>query len=460
MPFMGSPIVDKVSAVLHHPNETAVPINANHRTICQFPGQDCQNYAIVRTRNIICVVDALDEYDAPSIAKILRWLSSYIRDRNATEGGGSWFKILATSRCYQFIDDIFKTIPHLRINLEDHAEQMISDIDKPLSLSKINIALSIRPGDKLKSDVDRRKQFDISRRLRGICGPFIRIVNGTVSLIHQTAKDFLTRPQTSQAPLGKASLVQQSWKHCLEESWMNQVLGEVCVTYLSISDVTSPRDCPEDICIDKERGLLDYAAKHWGIHCRSANVTAGSNLFSKASNLCRTSTEIFGIWFQLYWETIADTPRFPERMTDLMVASQFGLCDLVRMLLDNQAVVNAQDSEGWAALHWAVWEGRGARLDTAAVEQLLAAGAAINVQDNKGLTALRWAAVDGQESVAHVLLEAGAPIDIMDRGGLTPLMLAVENGHTGIVELLLDCGADADGAGEDADSLQSKSSAD
>ncbi len=42
-------IVDKNSAVLHHPNEVAVPmLNTNHRTICQFPHRDCQNYALLR----------------------------------------------------------------------------------------------------------------------------------------------------------------------------------------------------------------------------------------------------------------------------------------------------------------------------------------------------------------------------------------------------------------------------
>jgi len=43
-------IVDKNSAVLHHPNEVAVPmLNTNHRTICQFPHRHCQNYALLRT---------------------------------------------------------------------------------------------------------------------------------------------------------------------------------------------------------------------------------------------------------------------------------------------------------------------------------------------------------------------------------------------------------------------------
>lgn len=41
-------VVDEFSAVLHLPNETAVPLEANHQTICKFLTSSNPSYIRVR----------------------------------------------------------------------------------------------------------------------------------------------------------------------------------------------------------------------------------------------------------------------------------------------------------------------------------------------------------------------------------------------------------------------------
>ncbi|RYP78796.1 hypothetical protein DL769_003132 [Monosporascus sp. CRB-8-3] len=484
-------------------------------------------------RNTICVVDALDECEAISMSKVIKWLSVHISEQNRDPTAGSWIKILVTSRRYQSIDDIFGTVSHFRCSLGDYAEQTGRDIEtfirtrsarmqaltrcpdsarlaietrllercdrtflwislvldilesdtdsseeaydriftdlpeeldgvyerilqrstqpemllrvlsiiaasrRALTLLEVNSALAVRPGDTSREQVERRRQFDISRRLYSVCGPFIRVSNGTVSFIHQTAKEFLIRPPAFPGPMP----VSRPWtyKHCLELSQINRTLAEICTISLTILDL-------------REGDMFDYAAKHWGAHCRLGDISEHDDLSAKARNLCDTSTVTFRSWFQLYWNTISTTPKFPGGLTSLMLASHFGLHSIVQRLLDTESV-NTQDSEGWAAIHWAVWNGQGDKIDEASVGLLLRPGVVLDLQDKQGLTALHWAAADGQEGVVKLLLEAGAKVDILDRDGLTPLALAVVNEFLGAVELLLDYGADINAAEEYNDSV-------
>lgn len=55
-------IVDKVSAILRLPNETAVPLETDHQTMCKFSTNSNLNYLLVRG----CFDDILD-----ALARIL-----------------------------------------------------------------------------------------------------------------------------------------------------------------------------------------------------------------------------------------------------------------------------------------------------------------------------------------------------------------------------------------------------
>ena len=90
--------------------------------------------------------------------------------------------------------------------------------------------------------------------------------------------------------------------------------------------------------------------------------------------------------------------------------------------------------------------------DVAAVDAFLAAGALVNAQDSSGRTALHWAVDREQQSLAlHLLAHHKASPNVQDEEGQTPLHYASVCEHVDLVRLLLAHGADAslaDKAGE------------
>ncbi len=80
------------------------------------------------------------------------------------------------------------------------------------------------------------------------------------------------------------------------------------------------------------------------------------------------------------------------------------------------------------------------------VRSLIEQGAMINEQDMDGFTALHYACVNQNFEITKILLEYGAKVDLQDKYGNPPLFRAVFNskGSGGIIQLLLQAGADHD----------------
>ena len=80
--------------------------------------------------------------------------------------------------------------------------------------------------------------------------------------------------------------------------------------------------------------------------------------------------------------------------------------------------------------------------DLVEVRSLLRSGADVNAAQSDGMTALHWAAADGHAEIARTLLYAGATVRSTTRlGGYTPLHLAARSGDAEIAGILLDAGA-------------------
>ncbi len=203
-----------------------------------------------------------------------------------------------------------------------------------MTLEEVDLALAVRVGDAEAEQVRGRRQFDVERRLYAVCGPLIRVVNGVVGFVHQTAVEFLVRAPGEEVPrpLGVGGEYYR-YKGCLDVVGINRCLAEICVVYLTLSDsggveddlttigmdvdeegVDGSDDCGQELTeTDMTQsgsiaGLFDYAAKHWGVHCRLGNVSSPSAdgqtdaaLLAKFTALCDTSTPLFHAWFPLYW---------------------------------------------------------------------------------------------------------------------------------------------------------------
>ena len=115
----------------------------------------------------------------------------------------------------------------------------------------------------------------------------------------------------------------------------------------------------------------------------------------------------------------------------------------LRGLLADGADPNEADSDGTAALHWAVHQGQ-----SETVAALLTAGAAVDAPNRYGVRPLYLAAENGDASMVRALLEAGADPNGTRVEGETALMVAARTGDVATLEALLAAGADVNAVEE------------
>jgi ankyrin repeat protein len=111
----------------------------------------------------------------------------------------------------------------------------------------------------------------------------------------------------------------------------------------------------------------------------------------------------------------------------------------VLSLLKKHADVNAPQSDGATALHWAAY-----LEDAETTALLIRAGAKVETPNHYGVTPLALASGNGNAAVIDQLLKAGAAPNGPVRAGETPLMLAARTGNAEAVKVLLRAGAKVD----------------
>ncbi|MFN8395433.1 MAG: ankyrin repeat domain-containing protein [Bacteroidia bacterium] len=131
-----------------------------------------------------------------------------------------------------------------------------------------------------------------------------------------------------------------------------------------------------------------------------------------------------------------DAEKGIEQITALHVASTNGHIEILQLLLERGAEVNAQDKSGLTPLMAASELG-----NTVAVILLIDKGADVNLQDYDGLSPLMLSAYTSQHDVARILLDHEAKPDLADDTFVTALMISAQQGDVEMVKLLLEKGA-------------------
>ncbi|KAF0698824.1 Aste57867_10573 [Aphanomyces stellatus] len=132
--------------------------------------------------------------------------------------------------------------------------------------------------------------------------------------------------------------------------------------------------------------------------------------------------------------------------TVLMVASEQGLVDIVRRLVQNGADLDMHQGDD----DHDVLSQRGSIASNRTTTDVRA--------DGDGKTALMYASAGGHKEVVELLLEYLAEVDHVDHGGKTALMMAAEIGSEEVVQVLIEHEADIDMQhdAEDVDGIGNK----
>jgi ankyrin repeat protein len=130
-------------------------------------------------------------------------------------------------------------------------------------------------------------------------------------------------------------------------------------------------------------------------------------------------------------------PAFAAGRSDVADAAMKRDAAAVRALIRQNADVNAPQTDGATAVHWAVYND-----DVELLEALIRAGAKVTAATREGVTPLHLACLYGDAKAIAGLLQAGADAKQKGPAGETMLMLAARNGRPDAIKLLVGAGVD------------------
>ncbi|KAF5333916.1 hypothetical protein D9758_017463 [Tetrapyrgos nigripes] len=239
----------------------------------------------------------------------------------------------------------------------------------------------------------------------------------------------LAHPSVKEYILSETILQSSAQLFHVNDQLAHKFIAQLCMIYLVV--------CGKDGSIDGEKfPLAKYAAHQWPEHVRNLHLmedpvkSLSLHLFTDTNKSCLA-------WIQQRYHRRTFGSALP-----LYYASMANLLNVIVILVEEGANVNAQGGE-WgnalqAALHWG-------RSEVARL--LLEKGADINAQGGLYGNALQAASYWGREEIVKLLVEKGA--DINAQGGQygNALQAASNRGREEIVKLLVEKGADINAQG-------------
>jgi hypothetical protein len=121
----------------------------------------------------------------------------------------------------------------------EEAQKMLSLIlaaARPFTLEEMNIAMAVDPRDTELGPLEPRLKFPIENYIKTTCGHFVRLIHGELSLVHQTAKEFLV------GDVNPTDTEIRQWKNTFPLKACEDVLLDVCETYYRLVVYSIPKE--------------------------------------------------------------------------------------------------------------------------------------------------------------------------------------------------------------------------
>jgi hypothetical protein len=294
---------------------------------------------------------------------------------------------------------------------------------RPLQLQELAAATDVGPSSS-RLTVDQATRDAVA-----LCGPLLKVQEREVSLVHQSARDYLLRTESDSDAVLEAFRVNVQSAH-LE-------LAQKCLDCIAQSDLQH-----RVIDLDAEPGsqvspLLRYATLHWPEHAKSCSVLA-AKLFDPFGLFLEEKSPLREHWWETWDKKVNKYKREPLPL--LHMACTLETLPWAEAVLAKKSWwpryykrVKEKNKYGETVLHGAAWRG-----NEAMVRLLVEKGAAVKTKDKYGKTVLHWAAWRGREAVVRLLVDLGADLEAKDNNGDTALYWAAQGGNEAVVWLLVD----------------------
>lgn len=269
--------------------------------------------------------------------------------------------ILRSRSVYSIYTALLDARTHKTPSVKHKARKMLGFIlaaMRPLTVDEVNIALAIKPDhDAFAVSTTRpkpsRRTFDNveyelahppENHIKSLCGHFVRIIQGKVYLVHQTAREFLLDQASSRELIenwpgapdessddelwewsdsetehhqlstkssalnlrGLESLTSATdcaagpdWKHSFSLERCHASLLEICTTYLYM--LGKPCKAPQlGEPLDTVANFLTYAAEHWVTHFHRVCTRIALADLSYYHGLCHPGFPGLTTWLEAY----------------------------------------------------------------------------------------------------------------------------------------------------------------
>jgi ankyrin repeat protein len=294
-----------------------------------------------------------------------------------------------------------------------------------------------------------------TRDLVILCGPLLRtekpreeprkygypedakiVQSQQVSLIHQSARDYLLRSDRDghavleTVRFHKAIIHLQLVKRCLD-----------CIEQRGLQH-DEPCFFTDQTPHWTEHPLQIYAASHWPEHAKESSALA-TNLFKSHAFFQPKKKALRRTWWDFYSASLNGPYLYVSEPPLLHIACILALIPLIEVVLGEQhwrprmhRRINGKHEESATPLHIAVRQS-----DLALLRLLLQKGANSGIRDDEGQTPLESACHRGDEAVVRLLLDKGAKPAPRSHDFDLLLHIAVKGRNQALVQLLLDMGA-------------------
>ncbi|KAJ7024880.1 ankyrin repeat-containing domain protein [Mycena alexandri] len=324
---------------------------------------------------------------------------------------------------------------------------------RPLTVSELTVALAIKPG---AQSLNEDYLPDIETVL-AVCAGLVIVdkESSVVRLVHYTTQEYLDSIQAQLFPDAQTEITDTlftllNFDGYPDSSW----------TSLRIEDLPS--------LVGYSQYCLAHAVGEFEVQLRKVLLEFLGGAFPWKKTLAGEKNFRERKWNSMPWNyedwpsqpsvlwisaaaNLVDTVKFlldqaplqvDSEHPEIIVASYYGHAEIVSLLLEKGADVNATGGVYGGPLQAAAAGGH-----TEMVGILLEKGADINAAGGRNGSPLQAAANRGHTEIVGILLEKGADINAAGGEDGSPLQAATDGGYTEIVGILLEKGADINAAG-------------